>query len=560
MAFDGFLTRGMVLELSKNLVGGRIEKIYNPEKNDIVIYIGKNKIKYKLFASVDTNHGGIYLSDEKFENPPSPSAFCMLLRKHLLNGRILDISQKNWDRIVEISVESRSEMDFAVEKKLIVEIMNKHSNIVLVDSSTGKILDAVKRISLDASRVRQVIPGLVYSYPPEQKKMLPEEFANLSGEDFLKLRFKDSKDILNNISGISPIISRELFNCISPVKLMRDFIDEVSSCDFSKKVYMKDDKLFDFHILPFNEYRGLSSKEFSTISEAVCYFYSGRKSSNRVRQKSTDLKKHVNNMLKKLSLKQDRLLTDLSNAERYSKYQIQGELLTANLHMVKKGDNSVNVTNYYTGEPMEIKLDKMLSPAQNAQKLYKKYNKSKIALVEKKVQLDLTRKDIAYLRSTLDFIDMADAVSNLDVIRDELISQGFIKRRPKMPKLKKSNNPRKSLLSYTSPSGFSILVGKNNTENDIITTKIADNRDIWLHTKDIHGSHVILETKGAEYTDEDILTAAELAAFYSKARNSEKVPVDYTMVKYVKKPNGAKPGMVIFTHNKTLYVTGKNRF
>ena len=192
MAFDGFLTRGIVLELSKNLVGGRIEKIYNPEKNDIVIHIGKNKIKYKLFASVDTSHGGIYLSDENFENPPSPSAFCMLLRKHLLNGRISDISQKNWDRIVEISVESRSEMDFAVEKKLIVEIMNKHSNIVLVDSSTGKILDAIKRISLDASRVRQVIPGLVYSYPPAQKKMLPEEFANLSGEDFLKLRFKCS--------------------------------------------------------------------------------------------------------------------------------------------------------------------------------------------------------------------------------------------------------------------------------------------------------------------------------------------------------------------------------
>ena len=264
-------------------------------------------------------------------------------------------------------------------------------------------------------------------------------------------------------------------------------------------------------------------------------------------------------MLKKLSLKQDRLLTDLSKAERDSKYQIQGELLTANLHMVKKGDN-VNVTNYYTGEPLEIKLDKMLSPAQNAQRLYKKYNKSKIALVEKKIQLDLTRKDIAYLRSTLDFIDMADAVSNLDAIRDELISQGFIKRRQKTPKLKKSNNPRKSLLSYTSPSGFNILVGKNNTENDIITTKIADNRDIWLHTKDIPGSHVILETKGAEYTDEDILTAAELAAFYSKARNSEKVPVDYTMVKYVKKPSGAKPGMVIFTHNKTLYVTGKNRF
>ncbi|WP_312355051.1 Rqc2 family fibronectin-binding protein [Aminipila sp.] len=572
MAFDGIAVQAVTQELNKKLSGGKLEKVYQPENDELVFHIHSKKGNFKLYLSCNSSNARINLITESVPNPPAPLNFCMLLRKHIQGGRITSIIQKECERIVEIPFETINELGFSVNKKLIIEIMGKHSNIILVDADTNKIIDSIKRVSIDVNRIRQILPGKLYEYPPSQDKI---PFNQITLEEIEQICMctpnKLAKVLLSKIQGISPIMAEQLtygLEISSEIpysqeeteqtakiveRNLRTLINNLTKGNLNPTVYLdKTGNPVDFHAVPILSLEGIyDTEEFEEISAAIEFFYSHRSSSNRIKQKSTDLEKAVKNNLDKLYLKKQRLSEDLLKAENSEEYRLFGELLTANLHLFSTGDSKVTVFNYYDGVESTIPLDKKISPSKNAQLYFKKYSKSKTAIKEKSIQLEETNEDINYLESVAVFIDNAETVEEIEEIRNELVEGGYLRKRKihgKPAKIKPSP------LSYTSSQGFRILVGRNNKENDHLTFKLASSKDIWFHTKDIPGSHVILFAEGKEITESAIFEAAAIAAFHSKGKNSENVPVDYVQVKYVKKPAGAKPGMVIFTNNRTVYV------
>lgn len=547
MAFDGIVACAMAKELRDALLLGKVEKVYQPEPEELVLHIHTNKGNYKLYASAGSSHARMHFISETPANPPSPLGFCMLLRKHLQGGRIVAIEQKGAERIIEIHFETLNELGFSLNKKLIFEIMGKHSNIILVNAETEAIIDSIKRISIDINRMRQILPGKQYLYPPAQNKI---SFKTIEKEQMIPFAH-DPKKLLDGIQGISPAIAQMLSDQPDPYNTLLQIRSSLDTGEISPAVYLKEDGTpGDFHAVPLNSYE--TKQTFDTLSEAVDYYFVHKQSSNRVRQKSSDLEKALKNHLDKLYLKKQRLGEDLLKAENSDKYRLYGELLTANLHLIKTGDPDVVLTNYYDGSEIKIPLDQRYSPAKNAQRYFKKYGKSKTALKEKKIQMDETDQDIAYLESVSSYIERAETVEEVDTLRAELADSGFLKKRKTVTHVKKA---KPKPLQYTTSDGFRVLVGKNNKENDHLTFKTAKNKDVWFHTKDIPGSHVIVFTEGRTLSETAIFEAAAIAAYHSKGRPSENVPVDYTLVSHVKKPAGAKPGMVIFTHNKTVYVT-----
>lgn len=549
MAFDGIVTAAAAHELRDKLLLGKIEKIYQPEPDELVFHIHTREGNYRLYSSAASDHARIHLITENPPNPPVPLAFCMLLRKHLQGGRITDIAQKGSERIIEMTLETLDELGFTVNKKLIFEIMGKHSNIVLVDLTTGKIMDSIKRVSIDVNRARQVLPGKLYEYPPAQDKIpfmeaTPEQLSGIS---------RDPKSYLAAIGGISPAAARLLAESDDPYETLKNIRTSLASGSFTPVVYLKEDgSPGDFHVIPLGIYP--EEKHFDSVSEMLDYYFVNKESSNRIKQKSMDLEKTLSASLSKLYLKRQRLGEDLIKAENSDKYRLYGELLTANIHMVKPGAETVTVTNYYDGTQMDIPLDPKYPAAKNAQRYFKKYGKAKTALKEKQIQIEETDRDIEYLESVTAFLENVETLDEIDSIRDELVESGFLKKRKTVGIKKK---PKIKPHRYETGDGFRVLAGHNNKENDQLTFKMAGPKDYWFHTKDIHGSHVILFTEGRELTETAIFDAAAIAAYHSKGRSSENVPVDYTLVKHVKKPAGAKPGMVIFTHNRTVYVTPK---
>ncbi len=557
MSFDGMVTFAAVKEFRDKLTLGKIEKIYQPQPEQLLFNIHTKQGKQKLFISSAGNHSAMYLVDETPENPPEPPVFCMVLRKHLSAARISDIIQHENDRIVEIIMETVNELGFSVNKKLVVEIMGKHSNVLLIDMATDKIIDSIKHVSIDVNRARQILPGKAYQYPPAQDK---KPFTEITPEDmqsFTSSQLQPERAILAEVQGISPALAETIACGSESFAKLRDIIDSVESGDPQPVVYVDETgKPVDFHITPLTVYENsYEAIEFDTFSEAAAYFFSHRESSNTIKQKSNDLMRVVKSHLDKLKLKTQRLNEDLVKAENSEKYRIYGELLTANLHMAKPGMSSITVLNYYDGSQMDIPLDPKFSPSKNAQNYYKKYGKSKTAVKEKKVQLEEVGREIEYLESVISFIDRASSIEEVDLLKQELIDSGFIRFRKTRKEQKKAAKPKPH--SYTISSGKTVLVGRNNNENDWLTLKKAAGTDMWFHTKDIPGSHAILFLEGAEPTEEELFETAAIAAFHSKGSTSENVPVDYTKVRHVKKPSGAKPGMVIFYHNRTLYVTPK---
>lgn len=549
MAFDGIVTCAVANELKSALYLGKIEKVYQPEPDELVFHIHTRRGNYKLYASAGSSHARIHLITDNPPNPPTPLAFCMLLRKHLQSGRITDIQQKDSERIIEMTLETINEMGFCVNKKLIFEIMGKHSNIILVDTTTGKILDSIKRISIDVNRARQLLPGKLYEYPPIQDKI---PFKTVTRDEVEQLE-KEPKALLGSIGGISPAIAQLLADSDDPYKKLEEIRDALDREQLNPCVYLKEDgSPGDFHVISLDAYP--EQRAFKTVSGMIDYYFIHKQSSNRIKQKSADLEKILAAGLNKLYLKQQRLGEDLIKAENSETDRLYGELLTANIHMIKSGMASVTVTNYYDGALLEIPLDPKYSPSKNAQRYFKKYGKAKTAVKEKKVQMEETAQEILYLESVVSFLENASTVEEVDTIREELIESGFLKR-------KKTNGIKKkgkaAPFQYTTSDGLRVLAGHNNKENDHLTFKLAGPKDYWFHTKDIPGSHVIAFTEGHELTETAIFDAAAIAAYHSKGRTSENVPVDYTQVRYVKKPAGAKPGMVIFTHNRTVYVTPK---
>jgi len=553
MAYDGLVTWAMVRELQDTILLGKIEKVYQPEADELVFHIHSKRGNFKLYASCNPGHARVHFLSENPVNPPAPLSFCMLLRKHLSGARIIDIQQKGSERIIEISVETMNELGFSVSKKIIFEIMGKHSNIILTDIATGKIIDSIKRVSIDVNRVRQILPGMIYQYPPEQDKIPFHDITDGQLEELAS----DGRTILKAVGGISPAFAEELASHEGPARsaYFRFAKSAVAELTIQPRVYTDENGApQEFYILPLSDYEEACQVEhFETLSRALEYYFDKKSTSNRGRQKSSDLIKSVTGALDKMYLKKQRLSEDILKAENSEDLRLYGELLTANLHLVKPGMKQVEVMNYYDGCLVTIPLDVKQTAAKNAQHYFKKYGKSKTAIKEKQVQLEENDAEIKYLESVLTYLENTDDVNEIESIRQELVETGYVRRRKQVGGFReKKYKPQP--YKYELTSGYTVLVGRNNKENDFLTLKTAGNKDMWMHTKDIPGSHVIVQCGGAELSEQDIFEAAAIAAYHSKGRTSENVPVDYVPVRYVKKPAGSKPGMVIFTNNRTVWV------
>ena len=558
MAFDGLLTRACAREIRDRIIYGKVEKVYQPEADVLVFTIHTKTGNVRLLISSGSSHARVHFIDEPPVNPNEPTSFCMLLRKHLNAARITDVRQVGAERIIEIDFESLNELGFTVSKRLIIEIMGKHSNCVLVDIESGKILDSIKRVGFDVNRVRQLLPGLKYQYPPVQDK-IPFDKLDEADDQVIEMinDADDSKKIMSLVSGISPAFASCAILKDDRIGYIKEAALRAERGEISSRIYFDDQgDPREYYYMPLDEYEETCrAEEFGTLSECLEKYYSLKVSSNQSKQKSAELLRSVNEILSKKYLKKKRLSEDLLEAENSDEYRLFGELLTANLHLVKQGMKYVDVLSYYDGSTVRIPLDVRVSPSKNAQNYYKKYGKAMTAVKEKQIQIEENDREIAYLESVQAFTENSTSVEEVDALRQELTESGYL--RPRKKGGYRDKKQKLSPLKMRLESGLTCLVGRNNKENDYITLKLSNKGDIWLHTKDIPGSHVLIQQGGAGITEDDIFEAASIAAYHSKAADSENVPVDYVPIRYVKKPAGAKPGMVIFTNNKTVYVNPK---
>ncbi len=574
MALDAIMVRALAKEIEKAIVGGRIDKIHQPERDEIVLGIRTFTENYKLLLCANSTYPRMHFTNTSKQNPKTAPLFCMLLRKHLGSGKIVSVKQVDFERIIEIEIESYDELGDLTLKKLIIEIMGRHSNIILAIG--GKIIDSIKHIDFTVSSVRQVLPGLFYSYPPARDTVPLDKTGETLNIDISQKGELLQKSVLSSVAGISPLTSREIVYSafkrtdirneeISGTKEVLNEIlklrDKVLKNDFTPTLITDSftGKLIDFSAIPINQYeQGAKTEILGSLSEVIDRFYSKKDASERMRQKSYDLVKLLTTHRERAAKKQGILLSTLKDAKNKDKYKVYGELLCANLYRISDTDTEIEVENYYDENlpTVKIPLDVKLSPSDNAQKYFKKYQKLKNAETEAQKQLKENEAALEYLESTLVLVQNAETESDLNAIRTELSEQQYLKRivKKKNQKLQNTSKP----MHFVSSDGFDIYVGKNNTQNDYLTLKFANSNDLWFHTKNIHGSHVIIKFGLDKDAPETTLReAAELAAYYSKARESSQVPVDYTAVKNVKKPNGAKPGMVIYDHYNTVYVTPK---
>ncbi len=576
MALDGLVVHSIVDELSKKLLGGKIDKVHQPEDDEIVLHIRNNKENHKLILSCSASNPRVYLAQNyKKENPLKAPMFCMLFRKHIQNGIIVGVSQVGFERIIKISVESFDELKEKTIKDIIVEIMGRHSNIILTHASDDKIIDSAKRIPPSISRVRQILPGQTYVLPPSQDKLNPldnislEEFTNELKNTNMPL----SKSIYSRFLGISPNISKEIifranvdgnlhvseldtssFNSV--YNEFSNLFDNIRNNNFNPAMIIDTsvDKVIDFSCVNLTMYNHLSIVEDESMSKVLEDYYRTKDIKDRIHQRSSDLRKSISIKLDRLYNKLKKQEEELLESENAHIYKEKGELITSYIYMVEKGMEKVEVQNFYDPEykNVTINLNKNLTPSENAQKYFKKYSKMKTAKVEITSQVEISKEEIDYLENILLSIEHCENLAELNDIREELGKVGYLKSQNKGKKeTKLTTKPHE----FISSDGFKILVGKNNKQNDNLTLKVASNEDIWMHTKNIPGSHVIIKTEGRELPEQTIFEGAMLAAFFSKSKMSSQVPVDYTLKKNIKKPNGAKPGMVIYETNSTVYVT-----
>ncbi|AXI39897.1 MAG: hypothetical protein C6W58_12290 [Bacillaceae bacterium] len=556
MSFDGIFTYCVQRELKQELEGGKITKIHQPSKHDLILQIRQKGKNYRLLISNHPNFARIHLTASHYDNPQEPPMFCMVLRKHLEGSIIEEISQVGLDRIVMLQMRSRNELGDITRKQLFVEIMGKHSNIILVDQEKKMIIDSIKHVSAAVNRHRSVLPGHAYVFPPDQGKLNPfhaSEETVLKKIDLFSGKFE--KQIVDQFAGISPLLAKEIVyrsgiaNKESVARTLMSVLNQIKSGSIVPQMTKTLNKEY-FYILPLEHVKG-ERKTFSTISELLDRYFYSKAERDRVKQQGQDLERFIINERKKNETKIQKLKHTLKEAEKANTLQLYGELLTANMHAVKKGDKEVEVINYYDedGQKIKIPLDPLKTPSENAQSYFQKYQKAKNSVLVVKSQIEKAEQEIEYFDRLLQQLETASP-KDLEEIREELIEGGYLKKRANIQKKK---NAKPVLEAYLSSDGAEILVGKNNKQNEYLTNRVAARDDIWLHTKDIPGSHVVIRKK--DPSEQTILEAANLAAYFSKARQSSSVPVDYTKVRYVKKPNGAKPGFVIYENQQTVYVT-----
>lgn len=579
MALDGLVIHSLVDELSTKLVGGKVDKVHQPEDDEIVLYIRNNKENYKLVLSCSSSNPRVYIAnDYKKENPKKAPMLCMLFRKYIQSGNIVGISQVGFERIIKISVDSLDELKEKSTKDIYIEIMGRHSNIILTHSLDNKIIDSAKRIPTSISRVRQILPGITYELPPAQSKLNP--LHNISNSDFIdSLKSYEGpifKGIYSKFLGISPIISKEICyranvnekTAISDLSnselnsLYNEFnnlFKDIRNNNYSPCIVVNEkiDRVVDFSCISLNLYNELKFIIKDSMSTILEDYYKTKDIKDRIHQRASDLKKSISIKLERLYHKQEKQEEELKEAENADIYKVKGELLTAYIYMIQKGMESIEVQNFYDPnyENISIPLKKNLTPSENSQRYFKKYNKLKTAKKEITSQMSINKEEIDYLENILLNIENCENLAELQDIKDELISLGYSKTSGKLKSKKEIAKLTTSPHEFISSDGVKILVGKNNKQNDHLTLRIADPDDIWMHTKNIPGSHVIIKCAGKEVSEQTIYEGAMLAAYFSKSKMSAQVPVDYTKKKHVKKPSGSKPGMVIYETNSTMYVT-----
>ena len=589
MAFDGITIANITKELEERLLGGRIYKIAQPESDELLLTIKNNGSQYRLLLSADASLPMVYLTEKNKQSPMTAPGFCMLLRKHLQNARVTAISQPGLERVIHLNLEHLNELGDLCQKKLIVEIMGKHSNIIFCDDK-DRIIDSIKHISGMVSSVREVLPGRPYFIPQTQNKWnplrfcaryttgtsplfikAPEDAGELTYVNF-RAHMKEKpmplyKALYTTYTGLSPIIAQELCyragidadlpaNALDSPALkavceaLTDMMEQTAAGNFSPVIVYDGREPLEYAAFPLTLYGDKTSRAFSSVSDVLERYYAERSVLTRIRQKSVDLRKIVQTALERNVKKYDLQIRQMKDTEKRDKYKIYGELINTYGYNVEPEAKSMEALNYYTNETITIPLDNTLTPQENAQKYFDKYGKLKRtyeALSELTVQV---KEEIEHLESILAALDIAMQEEDLVQIREELCESGYIRRKSGSKKVKITSKP----FHYISSDGFHIYVGKNNFQNDELTFKFAGGGDWWFHAKQMPGSHVILKTEGAEVPDRAFEEAARLAAYYSKGREQDKVEIDYVQKKHVKKPAGAKPGFVVYYTNYSMAI------
>lgn len=567
MAFDGVVISNIVYDLKEKLTGGRIYKIYQPENDELNIVIKNNKDSYRLMLSADASLPLIYILGLSKENPMSAPNFCMLLRKHIGNGRIIDVMQPGFERIVEFTIEHLDEMGDVCRKKLIIEIMGKHSNIIFTDHK-GMIIDSIKHVSHLVSSVREVLPGRRYEYPPDGGKINPMELDRGLFDSTVMTKTADAcKAIYTSLTGFSPVVANEI--CyradIDPrtsvaelgegadrlYKCTMDIVDQIKRRDYDPVIVFDGYKPVEFSSVMLTMYSDKQIEHRNSISELLDEYYYRKALVTRMRQKSTDLRRIVQTAIERTSRKYDLQMKQLKDTENREKYKVYGELINTYGYSVKQGEKSFKALNYYTNEEIIIPLDSQIPVMDNAKRYFAKYNKQKRtceALTKLTVE---TREELEHLQSVQAFLDMAVDEAALAEVKEELTMCGYIRGHYGSKNNKKK--VRSKPYHYVSSDGFHMYVGKNNLQNDELTFKFANGKDMWFHAKKMPGSHVIVKLMEAdELPDQTYEEAARLAAYYSSGRTNPKVEIDYTERKNLKKPAGAKPGFVIYHTNYSM--------
>lgn len=559
MPLDSICISALSRELREKLVGGRIDKVQQPERSMLLVSLRSQGENHKLLFSAGTGSARVHLTKASFENPAEPPMFCMLMRKHLIGAHISGVEQPNNERMIVISLDTYDELGVKSEKKIVTELIGRSANVILVGED-GRIIDCMRRMDFAGDATRRMLPGMIYKLPPQQEKTAflscdEENFrARLASAD---LSQSPDKWLMDSFSGLSPLICRELayrsggdYERLIPLsQALRESVLAGELCPYMISV---DNKPRDFSFMAISQYGSEAVVEaYESFSKLLDAFYSNRDRAEQQRKRSHELTRSVKTARDRLQRKLASQHEEFRRTEQREELRIKAELVTANMWRIKKGDRLVECENYYEDDcPLiKIELDPLKTPQENTARMFKEYNKLKGAHHHLAILIEEGERRLDYLNSVLDELERAQSEKDLSEIRRELVETGFIKKLKNSGKIKlKEQQP----LRYMSDEGYEILVGRSNAQNDLLTTKIARRTDYWLHTQKIHGSHVIIRCDGLIPPDMTLEQAASLAVYHSQGREGGKIPVDYTMVRNVKKPSGALPGKVIYTEYNTM--------
>lgn len=559
MPLDAIYLSALTGELKEKIEGGRIDKVQQPERDMLLISLRSKGENLRLLLAAGTGRARVHLTVSSFENPAEPPMFCMLLRKHLVGARIISVRQPDWERMLIIELEGHDEMGFASRKQLITEMIGRSSNVILMDGE-GRIIDCMRRMDFAGDAMRRMLPGMIYRLPPKQDKpVLMETDSEQRRKMIAGAEEGQSLDkwLLNSFSGLSPLVCRELaYRCSGSLEtlpeLLDAFVDSVRAGDLRPYILWDEDKPADFSFMKIGHYGdALSCREEENFSSLLDSFYSQRDRAEQQRRRSHQLYKTVRTIRDRLQRKLAGQSEELRRTENRDQVRKMAELVTANIYRIKRGDRVLKCQDYYDpeGGEMEITLDPLKTPQQNAASMFKEYNKLKAARSHLTGLIAQGEEQLDYLNSVLEMLSLSESEKDISDIRRELVETGYIRQQSGV---KTSRIKAQAPLRFVTDDGFEVLAGRSNIQNDQLSTKLCRRTDYWFHTQKVHGSHVILRCSDSEPSPLAISQAAAIAAYYSQGRDGGKIPVDYTMLRFVRKPSGAMPGKVIYTDYKTI--------